>query len=153
MNSAAAPCGARAVLPPRNIDADAAKPAASVSISKPDARTQSAHSASRRTTSVLVAGVYFRWASQSVKPSTCGCSQLIRTSTLRRCLRFRFVTTFSFELLVHAGSARRVEQTEGFDPIPCDRRFVHWSRTQRVRGDPSGAACVVGSEHGGRDAG
>jgi hypothetical protein len=114
-----------------------------------------AGSASRRTTSVIVAGVYFRWASQSLtlKPSTCGCSQLIRTSKLRRCLRLRSVTTFSFELLVHAGSARRVEQTEGFDPIPCDRRFAHWIRTRRVRGDPSGAACVVASEHGGRNAG
>lgn len=128
-------------------------PGASVSTSKPDAWTQSAHSASRRTTSVIIASVYFRCESQSLKSSTCGCSQLIRTSTLRRCLRFRFVTTCSFELLVHAGSTRRVEQTEGFDPIPCDRRFVHWTRTQRVRGDPSGAACVVGSEHGGRDAG
>ena len=29
--------------------------------------------------------------SARLKPSACGCNQLIRTSTLRRCLRFRFV--------------------------------------------------------------
>ncbi|MGY4567067.1 hypothetical protein ACVWY5_000136 [Bradyrhizobium sp. USDA 3256] len=56
MKRAAAPCGARAVLLPRNTEADAAKPAASVSISKPAARTQSPHKASKRTTSVMVAG-------------------------------------------------------------------------------------------------
>ena len=90
MNSPAAPCGARAVLPPRKISAEATKPVSTLLISKPAFRTHSAQQASSRISSVIVAALYPFWPRQALKSSRCGASQRSRSATFCGFLRLCF---------------------------------------------------------------
>ena len=105
MNSAAAPCGARAVLLPWKISAEAAKPVSILPISKPAFRTHSAQQASSRASSVIVAALYPFWPRQALKSSTCGASQRSRSATFCGFLRLYFAIMIP-SVSVEAGDCR-----------------------------------------------